>query len=94
MFLPVSLINLSSCEENNDVCVVTGHNFIETITPPTCTEKGFTTFECKDCDYVHIGAYVEALGHDLTIYEEVKPTCEENGLSEGLKCNRCDLEKP
>jgi len=41
----------------------TGHNYLRTVTPPTCTEQGYTTFTCVFCGDNYIGEYKAALGH-------------------------------
>ena len=38
------------------------HSFDEAITPPTCTEQGYTTYTCS-CGESYTGAYVPATGH-------------------------------
>ena len=40
------------------------HNYNETVTAPTCTEGGYTTYTCA-CGDSYVGAYTEALGHDF-----------------------------
>ena len=39
------------------------HNYSSVITPPTCTEQGYTTHSCPDCDYVIKDSYTEPAGH-------------------------------
>lgn len=43
------------------------HSYTETVTAPTCTEQGFTTYTCS-CGDSYVDAYVNALGHDFTNY--------------------------
>ena len=40
------------------------HSYNETIIAPTCTDDGYTIFECKYCDYSYEGNYVDYLGHN------------------------------
>ena len=40
-----------------------GHELVDTVTDPTCTELGFTTHSCKHCDYTYTDSPVAALGH-------------------------------
>ena len=40
-----------------------GHELVDTVTEPTCTELGFTTHACKHCDYTYTDSPVAALGH-------------------------------
>ena len=38
------------------------HTYTEAVTPPTCTEKGYTTHTCP-CGDSYVDTYVDALGH-------------------------------
>ena len=38
------------------------HKYLSTITPPTCTEKGYTTYTCE-CGDSYVGDYTDATGH-------------------------------
>ena len=67
-----------------------GHKYIERITKPTCTEKGYTTHTCARCDEEYINTYVDALGHTEVIDELVEPTCTEEGKTEGKHCSECN----
>lgn len=54
-------------ESSKGTCSVTvdhGHSYRDTITPPTCTEPGYTTHTC-DCGDSYQDTEVEALGHDF-----------------------------
>jgi len=55
------------------------HDYKETVVAPTCTEKGYTVYECE-CGESHIGKVVNAKGHN---YKEtvVAPTCTERGYT-------------
>ncbi len=71
-----------------------GHNLVATVTAPTCTEKGYTTYKCSDdgCTVEYVADYVDALGHELRedAPEVTKyPTCTEQG-EEKITCTRCD----
>ena len=37
---------------------------MDTVTAPTCTERGYTTHTCSRCGDSYVDAYVDALGHD------------------------------
>ena len=58
-------------------------------TAPTCTEKGYTTYNCR-CGHSEKRDYVDALDHDLSTVT-VDPTCTEAG-SKTTSCSRCDYE--
>ena len=53
----------------------TGHSHSAVVTPPTCTERGFTTHTCVGCGDSYIDTYVEALGHNF----QQSDTCEHCG---------------
>jgi hypothetical protein len=40
-----------------------GHDYEDTVTPPTCTDGGYTVHDCKACDHVYVGETTDALGH-------------------------------
>ena len=39
------------------------HELEETVTAPTCTEMGYTTHACRNCDYAYVDGYTAAAGH-------------------------------
>ena len=50
--------------ENTEIPRLTHtHRYTESVTPPTCTERGFTTYTCTACGDSYEGMFVEALGH-------------------------------
>ena len=68
------------------------------VTPPTCTEKGFTTYTCTLCGHVWVGedTYVDELGHDYTEkiidkdHEHSKVATCTNAQYYWYDCSRCD----
>lgn len=64
------------------------HSYSKTVTAPTCTEKGYTTYTCE-CGASYIDDYVNALGHDFGAWKETKaPTCQQEGELT-RSCSRC-----
>ena len=53
---------------------------------PTCDEKGYTFYQCKNCTYSFEADFVAPLGHKFTD-EVVSPTCE----SEGYTIHSCSV---
>ena len=56
------------------------HELVATVTEPTCTELGFTTHACKNCDYAYTDTYVSPTGHSFdngTVTKE--PSCTAEG---------------
>ena len=67
----------------------TGHSYTDTVTPPTCTEQGYTTHTCSVCGSSYVDSYVNALAHD---WDEgvvtVQPTDSKDG-EKRFTCARC-----
>ena len=64
-----------------------GHEEKAEITPPTCTEMGFTTWTCTRCHDSHKGEYLKPLGHNYTA-SVTDPTCTEPGFTT-YTCEHC-----
>ncbi len=74
-----------------------GHDYEATVTPPTCTEQGYTTYVCKnDSTHTYVDNYETALGHKAgdTVTENDKPaSCTENGsYDEVVYCTVCKTQ--
>ena len=65
------------------------HTYESTVTQPTCTEKGYTTYTCT-CGDSYTGNEVAALGHTEVTDKAVAATCTEPGLTEGTRCSVCE----
>ena len=64
------------------------HSYTAVVTPPTCTEKGYTTHTCA-CGDSYVDTYVDALGHS---WDNGKVTKEPTETETGVKtftCTRC-----
>ncbi len=66
------------------------HKYDSTVTPPTCTEQGYTTYTCE-CGDSYVDDYVDALGHTEETVSAIAPTCTATGFTEGVKCSVCDV---
>ena len=74
------------------------HTYTPTVTAPTCTEQGYTTYTCA-CGDSYVDDYVEALGHNYTglycgICGEKNPDaadCPEDPASTGWPTINTDL---
>ena len=68
------------------------HSYTAVVTPPTCTEKGYTTHTCS-CGDSYVDTYVDALGHAWdggTVTKQ--PTATETGVRT-YTCTRCSATK-
>ena len=66
------------------------HNYVPTVTLPTCTEGGYTTYYCAHCGDSYIADYTSALGHDLIHHDAKTPTSTKTGWYAYDACTRCD----
>ena len=65
------------------------HDYKKTVTPPTCTSEGYTTYTCA-CGHSYTDNNVAASGHRLGEWIETKaPTYTEEG-EEKRECANCD----
>ena len=73
-----------------------GHDYVPLATEPTCTEKGYTTYNCSRCDASYAADYVDALGHTPKAAVEenrTDPTCEQKGCYDiVVYCAVCETE--
>ncbi|MBR3149144.1 MAG: hypothetical protein IKF64_03160, partial [Eubacterium sp.] len=73
-----------------------GHDIVDAVTQPTCTEQGYTTHTCTRCDYVSVDTYTDPLGHTdgAPVREnEVEAKCLINGsYDEVTYCTVCKAE--
>ena len=68
------------------------HSYTAVVTPPTCTEKGYTTHTCA-CGDSYVDTYVDALGHAWDSGKVTKqPTATETGVRT-YTCTRCNATK-
>ena len=67
-----------------------GHNYSKKTVAPTCTEMGYTIFECKDCKDTYNGEYTDKIDHD---YKKTvtAPSCTAMGYTT-YTCKNCDDE--
>ena len=63
------------------------HRYYETVTAPTCTTMGYTTYSCVDCHDTYKAEYRDALGHNYKAVVTV-PTCTSGGYTT-FTCTRC-----
>ena len=87
------------CNEAVEAIVIDSngkHNYIATITYPTCTEDGYTTHDCSICGHSYVDSYISKLGHiesDVIVENNVAPACAMNGSYDNvIYCAVCSEE--
>lgn len=68
------------------------HEFVTNVTPPTCTEQGYTTYTCA-CGYSYESDYVapDDTNHEYVWEKEIAPTCTESGIKAHYHCSECGM---
>lgn len=68
-----------------------GHDYKDTVTPPTCTEKGYTTHTCTRCGDSYTDHETAAKGHTPGEWQVVTPaTAAQAGLKR-KECTECHV---
>jgi len=70
----------------------TGHAYVARTITPTCENQGYTEYICSVCgeNYIDENSYIDALGHDFTVFLDRKEaTCAEAGY-DIYECSRCE----
>lgn len=67
------------------------HHYEEQLTPPSCTEGGYTLFVCaiESCGHSYRANELPPIGHTERIVAGKEPTYTENGYTESIVCDRC-----
>ncbi|MGN1478541.1 MAG: leucine-rich repeat protein [Acutalibacteraceae bacterium] len=74
-FIPLDGIHTHVYDDEDDyICDLCGvdkskceHDYIASVTAPTCTEQGYTTYTCSKCGDSYISDYVDALGQVYSV---------------------------
>lgn len=69
------------------------HSYTATVTPPTCTEQGYTTHTCTACGDSYKDNYVSALGHAWGSGLVTKQPTETEKGEKTYTCTRCGATK-
>ena len=67
-----------------------GHSCEAAVTAPTCEDMGYTTYECKNCDFSYINDLKDALGHKETVVGKKEATVEAEGYTGDTVCSVCE----
>lgn len=71
------------------VITKTGHNYIPTVTDPTCEDKGYTTYVCSKCGDEYVDDEVAATGHTYVHHDLVPAEVGKEGMKEHYTCSVC-----
>ena len=88
LLMLVVIFATASCDKIAEIFNKHEHEYVTVVTPPTCTEQGYTTYTCL-CGDTYDGDYLEPR-HSLVSYSGVAPTCTEAGYEDYDKCTKCD----
>ncbi len=70
-----------------------GHNYSQTVTKPTCTAQGYTTYSCSRCSNSYKSDYTNALGHNWGEWVTTKkPTTTTTGTMQ-RSCTVCGTKE-
>lgn len=64
-----------------------GHDYVTTVTEPSCVSRGYTSTVCSRCNDTVISDYKEPLGHAYAA-QVTSPTCTSDGYTV-FTCTRC-----
>ncbi len=64
------------------------HNYLGELTPPTCTDPGYTIYTCTRCGESYIADETPPTDHDLQPGESVRPTATQQGYTV-YHCTHC-----
>jgi len=71
--------------------VIPMHKYVDTVTAPTCTERGYTTHVCSECHDTYVDNYVDAVGHSWGAWYISKPISLTEDAGENRRdCLSCD----
>ena len=82
----------AAAESAPTVITKEGHVYVPTVTPPTCTEQGYTTYTCSVCGDSYVDDYTPANGHTFKTVIDKPATATEAGLQHE-ECEICGYEK-
>ena len=79
-------LNLVSFQTQSGTVTI-AHDYVPVVTPPTCTEKGYTTYTCTICGDSYVADETDATGHRYSAVV-TPPTCTKNGYTT-YTCSAC-----
>ena len=84
-----TLVLTNSANRSSTYTFTVGHYYeAVNVVKPTCTEQGYTIYQCISCEASYNSDFVPAIGHTYT-EKKIKPTCIDEGYSI-FTCKVCD----
>ena len=74
--------------EDAQIIPASEHSYRVTIERAFCETPGRIYYDCTKCNYSY-SEEIAPLGHNEEIIEGHSPTCNKDGLTNGVKCSRC-----
>lgn len=74
---------------NGTVVICPGHTYTKTVVNPSCTETGYSSFECNYCSTQYFDEYTEPIGH-YYIYQGNKSYISNISYTMDYRCKDCD----
>ena len=75
---------------------IDAHSYVDTVTPPDCTNDGYTTHVCSVCGDTKKDTPTTCTGHDFQPVSGKAATCKEEGYTDYEECANtgCDVINP
>ena len=87
VFLSAAFFCVNARAEEAESCT---HAYEEVVTPPSCTEQGYTTHLCTVCGDLFTDSYTEAAGHDFGEWKTAAGLTEKDREAISAKEDRTD----
>ena len=90
-FYQITVTDVAGNITETNVEILGSHTEKVTVTAPTCTAKGITSYTCSVCGKeTKTAVESDALGHDFKPIDKVEKTCVDDGYTLE-RCSRCGL---
>lgn len=86
---PPTEATTGSSSESPDECE---HHYVLTVTPPSCTERGYSEYRCSKCGDTYTDDYVDAAGHTKGEWEVIQEATKTEAGIRVKKCTICGEE--
>ena len=87
LMIVISVVAFSACSGKE--CE---HSYRESVTNPTCTERGYTTHTCDLCGNVYVDNYTDAHHSFGAWIDEIPADCKTAGTLGHYHCSACNKD--